>query len=321
MDGESMPQIEFSHEPVLLSEAIDALDIKPDGIYADCTAGGGGHSFEIVKRLSSGHLFCIDQDEEAIEAVKKRLGGFEDRYTVIRSNFSEAEKIFKDITLDGALMDIGVSSHQIDDPSRGFSYMQDAPLDMRMDSDNPFTAADIVNGYDETRLADILKRWGEEKYARRIAAAIVKQRQIQPIAGTLELVGIIESAVPGNYRSLGGHPAKRSFQALRIEVNHEIEILTPTIEALVDRLSIGGRIAIITFHSLEDREVKQAFTELSKGCICPSDFPVCVCGRKPKVKVFKPVVPGETELKNNPRSHSARLRYAEKLPGPYEKAD
>lgn len=316
-----MPQLEFSHEPVLLYETINALDIKPDGIYADCTAGGGGHSFEIAKRLSSGHLYCIDQDEEAIDAVKKRLVGFEDRCTVIRSNFSEAERIFKDITLDGALMDIGVSSHQIDDPRRGFSYMQDAPLDMRMDSGKPFTAADIVNGYEEPKLADVLYSWGEEKYARRIAAAIVRQRQIQPISGTLELVGIIESAVPGSYRSSGGHPAKRSFQALRIEVNHEIEILTPTIEALVDRLAVGGRIAVITFHSLEDREVKQAFSGLSKGCVCPPDFPVCVCGRKPKLKVFKPAVPDETELGKNPRAHSARLRYAEKLPGPYEKAD
>ncbi len=316
-----MPRLEFNHRPVLLWESIDALDIKPDGIYADCTAGGGGHSFEIVKRLSSGHLFCIDQDEEAIEAVKKRLASFEDRYTLIRANFSEAEQIFKNISLDGALMDIGVSSHQIDDPRRGFSYMQDAPLDMRMDKDKSFTAADIVNGYEETRLADILKRWGEEKYSRRIAAAIVNQRQIKPITRTLELVEIIESAVPRNYRLSGGHPAKRSFQALRIEVNHEIEILTPTVEALVDRLAVGGRIAVITFHSLEDREIKQAFNGLSKGCVCPSDFPVCVCGRKPKIKVFKPVVPGEIELQDNPRAHSARLRYAEKLPGPYEKAD
>lgn len=305
--------MEFSHVPVMLGEAIEALDIKPDGVYADCTTGGGGHSLEIVKRLTDGgHLYCLDQDEEAVEAFTKRLEPFSGRFTPIRRNFADAGEIFRDIMLDGALMDLGVSSHQIDDAGRGFSYMQNAPLDMRMDRSRSLTAADIVNGYDERRLADVIFRWGEEKYSRVIAAAIVKARAEAPVETTQRLADIIASAVPKNYREAGGHPAKRTFQALRIETNGEIDIIDPSIRAIVDRLKPGGRIAVITFHSLEDRAVKRAFASLSKGCTCPPDFPVCVCGKKPKIKVFKDVTPSEGELASNPRAHSARLRYAER---------
>ncbi|MBQ7719199.1 MAG: 16S rRNA (cytosine(1402)-N(4))-methyltransferase RsmH [Clostridia bacterium] len=305
--------MDFSHVPVMLGEAIEALDIKPDGVYADCTTGGGGHSLEIVKRLTDGgRLYCLDQDEEAVEAFTKRLEPFAERFTPIRRNFADAGEIFRDIMLDGALMDLGVSSHQIDDAGRGFSYMQNAPLDMRMDRSRSLTAADIVNGYDERRLADVIFRWGEEKYSRVIAAAIVKARAEAPVETTQRLADIIASAVPKNYREAGGHPAKRTFQALRIETNGEIDIIDPSIRAIVDRLKPGGRIAVITFHSLEDRAVKRAFASLSKGCTCPPDFPVCVCGKKPKIKVFKDVTPSEGELASNPRAHSARLRYAER---------
>ena len=304
----------FSHVPVMLREAVEALAVKPDGVYADCTAGGGGHSFEIAKRLTEGgHLYCLDQDEEAVAAFTERLSEYSDRITPIHRNFSESAEIFADIRLDGVLMDLGVSSHQIDDAGRGFSYTQDAPLDMRMDRSKPFTAGDIVNGYDETSLADVIFRWGEERYSRAIASAIVKARSKAPIASTSELASVVSSAVPGNYREAGGHPAKRTFQALRIEVNREIDIISPSVEALVERLNPKGRIAVITFHSLEDRAVKKTFAALAKGCVCPPDFPVCVCGRKPEIKVFKDIVPSAGEIESNPRAHSARLRYAEKL--------
>ncbi|MCR5264663.1 MAG: 16S rRNA (cytosine(1402)-N(4))-methyltransferase RsmH [Clostridiales bacterium] len=306
--------MEFSHVPVLLDETIAALGVKPDGIYADCTAGGGGHSYEIAKRLTGGgHLFCIDQDSEAVEAFTKRLSGFSGRFTPVHRSFADTADIFRDVELDGALMDLGVSSHQIDDAERGFSYMQDAPLDMRMDRSRSLTATDIVNGYDEAGLADVIFRWGEEKYSRQIAAAIVRARSVEPITTTARLADIVRSAVPKNYREAGGHPAKRTFQALRIETNGEIDIIEPSIRAIVDRLKPGGRIAVITFHSLEDRAVKKTFASLAKGCTCPPDFPVCVCGNKPKIRVFKDIVPSAGELETNPRAHSARLRYAERL--------
>lgn len=305
---------EFSHVPVMLGETIEALNIRPDGVYADCTAGGGGHSYEIARRLTGGgHLYCLDQDDEAVAAFTARLAEFSDRFTPVHRNFSDAAEIFADIRLDGVLMDLGVSSHQIDDAERGFSYTQDAPLDMRMDRSRSFTAADIVNGYSEEELADVIFRCGEEKYSRRIASAIVKARREKPVESTLELASVISSAVPGNYREAGGHPAKRTFQALRVEVNREIDIIPPSIQALVDRLNPGGRIAVITFQSLEDRAVKKTFAGLARGCVCPPDFPVCVCGRKPAIKVFKDLTPSAEETEKNPRAHSARLRYAEKI--------
>lgn len=307
--------LSFSHEPVMLRECIDALCIKPDGIYADCTAGGGGHSIEIAGRLDSGRLFAFDQDSEAIKALNSRLAPVAERVTIVHRNFVEAADVLmeNDIYLDGVLFDLGVSSYQLDTPERGFSYMQDAPLDMRMDTTSPISAMDVVNGYSKEALTSLIYKWGEERYAPRIAAAICRARERRPIETTLELVDIIKTVVPSN--SKDGHPAKRTFQAIRIEVNRELDIIEPALTSIVERLKPGGRIAVITFHSLEDRIVKQTFASMAKGCTCPPDFPVCVCGKKPIIELVnrKPLIPSKEELSRNSRSHSAKLRVAEKL--------
>jgi len=308
----------FSHVSVLLNEAVDLLDIKPDGIYVDCTAGGGGHSAEIAKRLTTGHLYSFDRDEDAIKAATNRLKEFGDRVSVIHSNYADAPEVLREMgvtSIDGVTADLGVSSYQLDNEERGFSYMADAPLDMRMDRSGPLTARDVVNTYPEDEIARILFAYGEEKFSRKIASAIVKEREREPIENTLRLSDIIKNAIPAAARNGGHHPAKRSFQAIRIEVNSELSIIEPTIKAFASMLNKGGRISVITFHSLEDRAVKNAFSELGSGCTCPPDFPVCVCGRKPVAKIItkKPILPSEEELENNPRARSAKLRGAEKL--------
>lgn len=309
----------FSHKSVLLDECIDGLDIKPNGIYVDGTAGGGGHSYHIAERLTDGgHLIAIDRDSAAIEAAGKRLSPFLDRVTLVRDNFSNVKKVCTDLgidKIDGVLMDLGVSSYQLDTPERGFSYNSDAPLDMRMDDRNPFSAKDVVNGYTEEQLREVIFSYGEEKFGGKIAAEIIKAREEKPIETTGELTEIIKRAIPPAARKDGPHPAKRTFQAIRIEVNGELGAIKPAIEGATDLLGKGGRIAIITFHSLEDRIVKQTYAELAQGCICPREFPVCVCGRKPKLKVItkKPILPSEKELEDNPRSRSAKLRVAEKI--------
>lgn len=309
----------FSHKSVLLDECIDGLSIKPDGIYVDGTAGGGGHSYHIAERLTDGgRLIAIDRDSAAIEAAGKRLAPFSERVTLVRDNFSNIEKVCADLgieKIDGVLMDLGVSSYQLDTPERGFSYNSDAPLDMRMDDRNPFSAKDVVNGYTEEQLREVIFSYGEEKFGGKIAAEIIKAREEKPIETTGELTEIIKHAIPPAARKDGPHPAKRTFQAIRIEVNGELGAIRPAIEGAVDLLGKGGRIAIITFHSLEDRIVKQTYAELAQGCVCPREFPVCVCGRKPKLKVItkKPILPSKKELEENPRSRSAKLRVAEKI--------
>ena len=308
----------FSHYSVLKNEAIEALNIKENGIYVDCTAGGGGHSLEILKRLSpEGRLFCIDRDDAALKACAQRLKDYEGRFCTVKSNFSDVGEVLKNEgigRIDGALLDLGVSSYQLDTAERGFSYMKDAPLDMRMDQSQSFSAYDVVNGYGEGELRWVLYHWGEEQFAPRIARAIVQKREKEPIGTTLELAEIIKEAVPLKARATGHHPAKKSFQAIRIEVNKELDIIEPTLRILVSLLQKGGRIAVITFHSLEDRITKQTFASLAKGCTCPPDFPVCVCGKKPQIRLLdKGTEPGEKELEENPRSRSARLRSAEKL--------
>ncbi len=310
--------VEFSHRSVLLDECMDGLAIRPDGIYVDGTAGGGGHSFEIAKRLEGGRLIAIDQDESAIAAASRRLECYGERATVVRSNFFEVARVCEDLgveSIDGLLLDLGVSSHQLDTPERGFSYMSDAPLDMRMDKRAALTAYDVVNGYTEERLKKILYEYGEERFSASIAAAIVRERQKKPIENTLELSDIIKYAMPPHAREGGHHPAKRSFQAIRIEVNGELDVIEPAIRDAARLLRSGGRIAIITFHSLEDRIVKQTFASLAQGCTCPKNFPVCVCNNKPTVKLVtkKPILPSAKELEENPRSRSAKLRVAEKL--------
>ena len=311
--------MEFSHIPVLLNETVTALDIKPDGTYVDCTTGGGGHSFEIAKRLSSGKLICIDRDPEAISAAKEKLSAFSDRTVFVNGNYSDIKNVLFSLgiaSVDGVTADLGVSSHQIDTPERGFSYMTDGPLDMRM-GDTGVTAAEVVNTYPYEKLRGIFYEYGEEKYSPRIASEIIKRREIAPVTTTMELVGIIESVYPQNER--GGHPAKRVFQALRIEVNGEISGIAPMIRGAVEMLSPGGRIAVITFHSLEDRAVKQEFSSLYTGCTCPPEFPVCVCGKKPALRPIsrKPIIPSASEMRANPRSHSAKLRVAERTENPY----
>lgn len=308
--------IEFEHYSVMLNECIDGLNIKPDGLYVDCTAGGGGHSFEIAKRLSeNGKLIAIDRDSDAIEAVTERLAPFSDRTEIVKSNFSNLKQILDGRKADGVLIDLGISSHQIDTAERGFSYIQNAPLDMRMNRDDPVSAYDVVNGYSEEALADIIFKYGEEKFSRRIASRIVERRKEKPIDTTLELVSVITDAIPPKFREKGSSPAKRTFQAIRIEVNGELDIIPPTVRDIADCLKPGGRMAIITFHSLEDRAVKQTVAELSRGCTCPPDFPVCVCGKTPILTQIsrKPILPTQNELNENKRSHSAKLRIAEKL--------
>ena len=306
---------EFVHVSVLLDEAIDGLNIKQDGVYIDCTAGGGGHSIEILR--AGGRLVCFDRDMDAIRAVKKRLAGYEDRYTAVHANYADfaAELDALGIDrIDGAIMDLGVSSHQLDEAERGFSYNSDARLDMRMDREAPLSAYEVVNEYDESELARIMFEYGEERFSRKIAQRIVARREQKPIETTLELAEIVRGAIP-NAQKADGHPAKRTFQAIRIEVNSELSIIAPTIRAITDRLNEGGRISIITFHSLEDRAVKTAYAELASGCTCPKDFPVCICNNRPKLKIVnkKPILPGDRELEINPRSHSAKLRVAERI--------
>ena len=309
----------FSHYSVLLRESCDGLNIKEDGIYFDCTAGGGGHSLEIVKRLSqNGKLIAIDQDAAAIAAATERLSDYSDRVTFVRSNFSFAQSIAESLNIDsvnGAVIDLGVSSYQLDTAERGFAYMHDAYLDMRMDQDARLTAYDVVNTYDESRLKKILFDYGEEKFAPQIARMIVNERAIAPIETTQQLVDLIKRAIPMKAQIGGHHPAKRSFQAIRIEVNGELAVIEPTLRSLVELLAPGGRLSVITFHSLEDRIVKQTFAELASGCTCPPGFPVCVCGNKPKIKLIskKPILPSAKELEENPRSRSAKLRIIEKL--------
>jgi len=297
---------------------MDGLDIKPDGIYVDGTAGGGGHSFEIASRLDSGLLIAIDRDEAAIKAASARLAPLGERATVVKSNYSDVESVCRSLgieKIDGMLLDLGVSSYQLDTAERGFSYNADAPLDMRMDKDSPFSAYNVVNEYSAEELKKVIYNYGEERFAPRIASAIVKYRDTKPVETTGELVDIIKGAIPAAAREGGHHPAKRTFQAIRIEVNGELSIIEPTIKAAVDMLRPGGRIAIITFHSLEDRIVKQTFADLASGCTCPKNFPVCVCGKKPMVKIVsrKPILPSAEELEVNPRSRSAKLRVAEKI--------
>ena len=311
-------KINFSHYSVLLNECMEALNIKPQGIYVDGTAGGAGHSSRIAERLESGRLIAIDQDKTAVEVARERLSVYGERATVVRSNFYEIAKVCGELGIDGIdglLLDLGVSSYQLDTPERGFSYMSDAPLDMRMDESATLNAYDVVNSYEEERIKKLLFEYGEERFSPSIAAAIVKYRQNKPIETTLELSDIIKYAIPPKAREGGHHPAKRSFQAIRIEVNGELSVIEPAIRDAARLLRKGGRIAIITFHSLEDRIVKQTFASLATGCTCPKSFPVCVCGNKPTLKVItkKPILPSQEELEENPRSRSAKLRIAEKL--------
>lgn len=310
--------MEFKHVSVLLNECIDALDIKEDGIYVDCTLGGAGHSSHILKHLSKdGMLIGIDQDRDALKAAKERLKDY-DNVRYVHSNFYNIDNILTELDVDkvdGILMDLGVSSYQLDEASRGFSYMQDAHLDMRMNRDNDFSAYEVVNNYSEEELYKIIRDYGEERFAKRIANFIVNKRNIKPIETTFELVDIIKAAIPAKARREGPHPAKRTFQAIRIEVNSELKILNKTIEDGINRLNPGGRMAIITFHSLEDRIVKLKFRELENPCTCPKELPVCVCGKKPLVKVLskKGIAPTEKEIEENPRSRSAKVRVVEKI--------
>ena len=308
----------FAHRSVMLYPCMDGLAIKPDGIYVDGTAGGGGHSYEIAKRLTTGLLIAIDQDEAAIKAASAKLAPLGGRARVVRSNFRHVADVLDTLgieKIDGILLDLGVSSYQLDTPERGFSYMADAPLDMRMDARAEKTAYDVVNTYSEFDLRRILFDYGEEKFAPRIAARIVQARAVKPIETTGELTAIIKAAIPAAARDGGHHPAKRSFQAIRIEVNAELDVIRPALESAMKRLNPGGRMAVITFHSLEDRIVKQTFADMASGCSCPRGLPVCVCGKTPSVKVIsrKPILPDEEELEVNPRSRSAKLRVAEKL--------
>ena len=311
--------MEFSHYSVMLTECIEGLNIKPDGIYVDCTAGGGGHSIEILKRLKTGKLISIDQDDNALEACKKRFAGYEKCSLLVKNNFSNLEQVLNDLNInyiDGVIMDLGVSSHQLDTAERGFSYNSDAELDMRMDPLSPFSAFNVVNEYTEQQLKEIIRDYGEEKFAHLVAKAIVNKRQAAPIKTTLELAEIVKSAIPtAAARKEAQHPAKRTFQAIRIEVNHELDVINPAIDTAVARLNPKGRIVIMTFHSLEDRLVKTAFNDYSQGCKCPKDFPICVCGNKPKLKVItkKPITASQKELNENSRSKCAKLRIAEKL--------
>lgn len=310
--------VEFSHRSVLLDECIEGLAIRADGIYVDGTAGGGGHSYHIAKQLTTGRLIAIDRDEAAIAAATARLSPFSERATVYRSNFSEVSAVLDALgieEIDGMLLDLGVSSHQLDTAERGFSYQADAPLDMRMDRRSEKTAYTVVNTYSEQELKRILFTYGEEKFSARIAQRIVAERAREPIATTRRLSDIIKSAMPAAAREGGHHPAKRSFQAIRIEVNGELDAIEPALTDAVSRMRTGARLAVITFHSLEDRIVKQTFASLAEGCKCPKDLPVCVCGNRSKVRIItkKPILPSEKELLENPRARSAKLRIAEKL--------
>ena len=310
--------MEFIHKSVLLDECIDSLNIKPDGIYVDGTLGGAGHSLEIVKRLDGGKLVAFDQDMDAIENAKIKLAEYMDRVILIHSNFENlGEKLDENgITgIDGLLLDLGVSSYQLDTPERGFSYMHDAPLDMRMDKSLTESAWDIINRYSEAELSDIIRNYGEENWHARIAAFIVERRREKPIETTFELVDIIKAAVPRKARDENLHPAKRTFQAIRIAVNRELDVIEKVIREATEKMNRGGVIAIITFHSLEDRIVKNVFRDLSAGCICPPEFPVCTCNTVAKLKLLtkKPIISSKEELEENPRARSAKLRCAVRL--------
>ena len=310
--------MEFHHISALLNECIEGLNIKENGIYVDGTLGGAGHSAEIVKRLTTGRLIGIDQDTNAIKAAEKRLEEYKDKVTLVHDNFSNIKAVFSQLGIekaDGFLLDIGVSSHQLDEAERGFSYMHDAPLDMRMNRDNSFSAYNVVNEYSEDELSEIIYKYGEERWSKRIAQFIVAERKQKPIETTFELVDIIKKAVPKGARKDGPHPAKRTFQAIRIEVNGELEILERTIDDMTELLNPGGRLCIITFHSLEDRIVKNAFRKQENPCTCPPEFPVCVCGKKKRANVItrKPILPSDEELEFNHRSRSAKLRILERI--------
>ena len=309
--------MEFKHYSVLLKESVDALSVKSGGVYVDGTMGGGGHSFEILRR-GAGKLIGIDQDHEAIFASRKRLECFGDKLVAVNSNFSGIKNILQDLgidEIDGAVLDLGVSSYQLDNAERGFSYMHNAPLDMRMNRSSQLNAYEVINEYTESELTRIFYEYGEEKWSKRIAQFITDRRSKAKIETTGELADIVKAAIPKKARQDGGHPAKRVFQAVRIEVNGELKILQRAIEDFIDVLKPGGVLSIITFHSLEDRIVKQTFARLAQGCTCPKSFPVCVCGMKPRVKLVtrKPVLPSEKELSENSRSKSAKLRAAMKL--------
>jgi len=308
----------FLHKSVLLNETIDSLNIKPEGIYVDCTLGGGGHAKEVCKRISEkGRLIGIDQDEDSIKAASERLAEFKDRVSIVRDNYSNISLVLKSLNIekvDGIYIDLGVSSYQLDNAERGFTYRFDAPLDMRMDDRNELKASDIVNEYSESELFHIIRDYGEDRFAKNIAKHIVEYRNKKRIETTFELVDIIKASIPMKIQVTGGHPAKRTFQAIRIELNKELEVLTDSINVMIDLLKPGGRLSVITFHSLEDRIVKQAFKKAESPCVCPKKFPVCVCGNKSKGRVItrKAILPGEEELEENSRAKSAKLRVFEK---------
>ncbi|MCI9565358.1 MAG: 16S rRNA (cytosine(1402)-N(4))-methyltransferase RsmH [Eubacterium sp.] len=310
--------MDFKHVSVLLDETITGLNIKPDGIYVDGTLGGGGHAYEVLKRLSpKGRLIGIDQDGEALKAAGERLKEFENQVTLVRDNYCEIERVLKDLnieTVDGIVLDIGVSSYQLDNLERGFSYKSDAPLDMRMDTRQGLTAADVVNTYSENELFKIIKEYGEDKFAKNIAKHIVLARKDKPLETTEELSNVIKRAIPMKVQAKGGHPAKKTFQAIRIEVNRELTVLKESIDKMIEHLNPDGRICIITFHSLEDRIVKMKFRENENPCTCPPDFPVCVCGKESKGRVVtrKPIIPSEEEIKVNKRAKSSKLRIFER---------
>lgn len=310
--------MEFKHKSVLLDETIENLNIKPDGVYVDGTLGGGGHSYEIARRLTAGgRLIGIDQDADAIRAATERLAEFSDRVTIVRNNYCNISQVLNELGVsgvDGIVLDLGVSSYQLDTAERGFTYKVDAPLDMRMDTRQSLTAKDIVNEYSEFDIYRIIRDYGEDKFAKNIAKHIVAARNEKPIETTYELNEVIKAAIPMKFRATGGHPSKKTFQAIRIELNHELDVLTDSIDVMIDRLNDCGRLCIITFHSLEDRIVKTRFKNNENPCTCPSDFPVCVCGNKSKGRVVtrKPVVPSEEELEYNKRSKSSKLRVFEK---------
>ena len=311
-------QMEFQHKPVMLNEVIDSLKIRPEGTYVDGTLGGAGHSSQIARRLSGeGRLFGFDQDAAAIEAAAKRLEPYKDRVSIIRSNYSEMRERLSELgvrSADGILLDLGVSSYQLDDAQRGFSYRADAPLDMRMDQRQKLSAREVVNGYSIGELTRVIREYGEERFARNIAKHITAEREKKPIETTGELISIIKAAIPAKAREGGGHPAKRTFQAIRIEVNRELDVLSDSLDGMIDLLADGGRICVITFHSLEDRIVKEVFRRNENPCTCPPEFPVCVCGKKSKGHVItrKPIIPSVEETEENPRSKSAKLRVFER---------
>jgi len=309
---------EFSHKPVLFTETVDALAVKPDGVYVDCTLGGAGHASLLLSRLTTGKLIALDQDMAAIRNAKEKLKSYEGKFELVHTNFEHVGEVLSQMApdgIDGAMIDLGVSSYQLDTPERGFSYHHDAPLDMRMDTDAALTAKEVVNRYSQKDLCRILRDYGEEKNAAKIASSLVRAREEKEIETTLELSEIVKSAFPPKERFEGKHPARRTFQAIRIEVNRELSIIPPTLDQLVSALKPGGRLAVITFHSLEDRLVKESMKKYISGCTCPRDFPVCVCSFQPKLinLTRKPIVPSAREEKENPRSRSAKLRVAEKI--------